>query len=98
MIDQKRAEARRQARERFFAEHGGVDHFAEAQSMRAAATFPARDEPASHDTYGIEERCRGEWESSAAIRAEFRTFEVLLAYRKAEAKGLVRIFSRGRQA
>lgn len=50
--------------------------------------------PSSRDTYGIEARARGEWERSAAIREEFTSLEAYTAFRKAEARGLVRIISR----
>jgi len=76
----------------------GIDYSARAEEeergrLRVAASFPG-DEPTSRDTYGIEARARSEWERSAAIRAEFTCLEAYTAFRKAEARGLVRIISR----
>jgi hypothetical protein len=73
----------------------GIDYSARAEEEERGlrASFP-RDEPSSRDTYGIEERCRSEWASSPALRAEFSSLEAYTAYRRAEARGLVRIISR----
>jgi hypothetical protein len=95
MSEAERAEYRRQARAQFFKERGEVDPFPD---MFGGGVAAARGEPASHDTFGIEERCRREWEQSAALRAEFTCLEAYIAFRRAEAKGLVRIISRPRNA
>ena len=79
----KRAEARRQARERFEREYGGSE-----------ASSPLNPGEPSRDTYGIEERCRSEWASSPALRAEFTSLEAYTAFRRAEARGAVKIISR----
>jgi hypothetical protein len=91
-------EARR--RQSFINARGEIDYAARAEAEGQAwrATFPARGEPAPHDTFGIEERCRREWEQSPALRAEFSCLEAYTAFRRAEAKGRVRIISRNRNA
>ena len=59
-----------------------------------AASFTAAEEPSPHDSLGIERAARAEWERSAAIRAEFTCLEAYVAFRRAEARGLVKIISR----
>jgi hypothetical protein len=58
---------------------------------RATASPPSRE---SYDSYGAVQAARAEWERSPAIRAEFGEFERYAAFKKAEAKGLVKIISR----
>jgi hypothetical protein len=66
---------------------------------RAAAPLRSADEPSSRDDlYGIEAQARREWESSAELRQEFGCWEAFLAFRRAGARGAVRIISRSRQA
>jgi hypothetical protein len=48
------------------------------------------------DTFGLEEICAREWASNPLIRDEFRELARYVAYRRAEARGLVRILGRGR--
>ena len=83
----ERAEARRQAREQFDKEYGG----SEASSSSG--------EPSSGDFYGIEERCKRAWDRDPGLRAEFGgQLERYIAFAKADARGLVRILGRNRNA
>lgn len=50
-------------------------------------------EPDPRDSLGIERAARREWESSPALRQEFSCLEAYTAFRKADARGLVRIIS-----
>jgi hypothetical protein len=85
MNEEQRAAVRRQAREQFDREHGGIE-------------APSSGPPSPHDTFGVEQAARREWESSPSIRAEFTQWEAFLAYRRAEARGAVRILGRNRGA
>lgn len=80
-----RAECRRRAREQFDREYG-----------EASSSFPGEAPPG--DTYGIEARARRQWETDPAFRAEFVEFERFVAFCRADAKGLIRIFAPGRRA
>ncbi len=78
---------------------GEVRHLdGEATSVQAAAQrtvasyHPAENVTGPGDLFGLEERCKQDWAGSPALRDEFRSLEVYTAYRKAEARGLVRIF------
>ena len=73
----RRAEARRQARERF---------------ERSEASGEPPDKP--RDAFGAEAQARADWQRSQAIRAEFGELERYIAFVKADAKGLVKIFGR----
>lgn len=89
MNEAQRAEARRQARERFDKQFGGSE---------ASSSFDP-GEPSSHDTFGLEDRCRDAWARSPELRAEFGgEFERFLAFKKAEAKGKAKIIGRSRGA
>lgn len=71
---------------------------AEAEARRRALIAEWGEEERARgtagDTFGIEERCRGEWARSPELREEFSCLEAYTAFRRAEAKGLVRIISR----
>lgn len=56
---------------------------------RGTASPPLRD-----DDYATVQAARAEWERSPAIRAEFTCLEAYMAFRRAEARGAVRIISR----
>ena len=98
MNEAYRAEARRRAREQFDREYGGSEASSteEQRAARGREIMGSDSDPAasSRDTFGIEERCRSEWASSPALRAEFSCLEAYTAFRRAEARGLVRIISR----
>jgi hypothetical protein len=67
-----------------------------ARREEAAATWRrSAAQPSSRDDFGIEQAALREWESSPALREEFTSYEAFLAFRKAEARGLIRIISRG---
>jgi hypothetical protein len=77
----------------------GIDYSARAEEeergrRRVSAASFSRDEPSSRDTYGIEQAARRAWEQSASLREEFTCLESFIAFRKAEARGAVRILSR----
>jgi hypothetical protein len=61
----------------------------EEGQARGTASPPLRG-----DDYATVKAARDEWERSAAIRAEFTCLESFIAFRKAEARGAVRIISR----
>ena len=71
-----------------------IQQWDEEESKQAGATAS----PSPHDTFGIEAQARAEWQRSPAIRAEFVELERYIAFRRAEAKGLVRILGRDRGA
>ena len=50
--------------------------------------------PLPGDDYATVQAARAEWERSAAIRAEFTCLEAYMAFKKAEARGAVKIISR----
>ena len=78
----KLTEAERRAR--------GEEIMARFSTSRAPA-----GEPSPHDSLGLEQAARREWETNAAIRVEFGdSFERYLAFYKADRKGLVKIFGR----
>lgn len=64
----------------------------EVHGINRPTTAPAvEDPPLPGDSYGAVQAARAEWERSPAIRAEFESFERFLAFRKADAKGLIKI-------
>lgn len=71
----------------------------EIMARFSAASGPAGEPPLPGDTYGLVQAARRAWESDPKLRVEFGdSFERYLAYAKAEARGAVRIFGRGRGA
>jgi hypothetical protein len=76
--------------------HQRMEEYDASRGIGRAAAAPLRleAEPSSHDLYGIEERCRSEWASSPALRAEFTSLEAYTAFRRAETRGAVKIISR----
>lgn len=67
----------------------GIDY-----SARAEEEERGRREPSSRDDFGIEQAARRAWEQSPAIRAEFTCLEAYMAFKKAEARGAVRIIGK----
>ncbi len=71
-----------------------------ARVMAASAAGELRNPDKAEggtDLFGLEERLGREFAASPALRDEFRTLERYIAYRKAEARGLVRILSKRRE-
>jgi len=92
----ERARLRAAAREQSDREYGGVDYGARAETEAAAshgAREPSTSQDGRPDLYGLEEKCQREFAASPALRDEFAgNLEAYVAYRKAEARGRVRIF------
>lgn len=66
--------------------------------MARTSRAPA-DEPHPHDSLGLIEAARRNWESDPSLRVEFRgDFARYAAFYRAEAKGLVKILAPGRRA
>lgn len=65
---------------------------------RAAGGSDLDPSVSSRDTFGLEAQARAEWQRSPAIRAEFVELGRYIAFVKADARGLVRILSRSRNA
>lgn len=68
------------------------------EEEHASGQARATASPEGGDAYATVQAARAEWERSPAIRAEFGELERYLAFKKAEAKGLVRILGRSRKA
>lgn len=74
-----------------------MSEYDQAHGIHRPAAAPAgesEDPPLPSDTYGTVKAARAEWEQSPAIRAEFTCLEAYMAFKKAEARGAVRIISR----
>jgi hypothetical protein len=74
-----------------------MEEFDAARGIRRApaATLPA-EEPHPGDSLGLIEAARRKWESDPQLRVEFRdSFERYLAFFRANARGLVRIYRGG---
>lgn len=70
---------------------GNIIEYIEYRKTNSA--LPPGDSGASNDQAGsdLDARCKRDWATSPAIRAEFRDPENYRAFRKAEAAGMVRI-------
>lgn len=70
----------------------------ESRGVARPAVVPVgpEDPPLPGDSYGAVKAARQEWEASAKLRQEFGDcFDRFLAFKRADARGLIRIFSRG---
>lgn len=67
------------------------EHRHQARVAEAADALPPLDTvAAASPLLSLEEQCQAEWASSSPLREEFYSLEGYIAYRKAEARGVIK--------
>jgi len=79
--------------------HRGMKEYDSSRGIERAAAAPLRGRgPIFARHFGIEAQARAEWQKNPAIRAEFVELERYVAFAKADARSLIKILGRNRNA